>query len=148
MQDLMQEVELLSENQEVLTGMVVNKTDMQREAPKKYQEMVFEELKYLEERMAREVLELVQKKHVLIKWEGQRERVIILQILGGSRAIQHRNDVRDIVSVESCSSLACDRKKCARSLRGRCKARRSFVDRGWKRERKRGLDGGTGSGKA
>ena len=34
-QDLMQEVELLSERQELLAGMVVSKRDMQKEAPQK-----------------------------------------------------------------------------------------------------------------
>ena len=35
-QGLMQEVQLPSERQEVLVGMVVSKRDMQKEAPKKY----------------------------------------------------------------------------------------------------------------
>ena len=38
-------MELLSDRQEVLAGLVVSKRDMQKEAPKKYQEMVFEEFK-------------------------------------------------------------------------------------------------------
>ena len=63
-QDLMQEVKLLSERQEVLTGMVVSKRDMQKEAPKKYQENVFEEFKELEEQRAKEALELVSKKNI------------------------------------------------------------------------------------
>ena len=66
-QDLMQEVKLLSERQEVLVGMVVNKRDMQKAAPKKCQEKMFEEFKELEEQRAREALELVQKKHMLTK---------------------------------------------------------------------------------
>ena len=36
----MQEVQLPSEGQEVLAGMVVSRRDMQKEAPKKYQEKV------------------------------------------------------------------------------------------------------------
>ena len=44
-QDLMQEVKLLSERQEVLVGMVVIEKDMQKEAPKKYQEKMFKEFK-------------------------------------------------------------------------------------------------------
>ena len=44
-QDLMQEVKLLSERQEVLVGMVVIEKDMQKEAPKKNQEKMFEEFK-------------------------------------------------------------------------------------------------------
>ena len=41
----MQEVKLQSERQEVLCGMVVSKRDMPKEAPKKYQDKVFEEFK-------------------------------------------------------------------------------------------------------
>ena len=89
--------------------MVVSKRDMQKETPKKYPEKVFEEFKELEEQRVKEALELVQKKHMLIKWEGAREGTIILQRLGGSRAIRHWKDARDIMSVESCSpSKACD----------------------------------------
>ena len=40
-------VELDSERQDVLVGVVVSKRDMQKEAPKKYQEKVFEEFKEL-----------------------------------------------------------------------------------------------------
>ena len=48
-QDLMHQVQLLSERQEVLVGMVVSKRDMQNEAPKQYQENIFEDYKELEE---------------------------------------------------------------------------------------------------
>ena len=37
-----------------MVGMVVNKRDMQKEAPKKYQEKMFEEFKLLEEQRAKE----------------------------------------------------------------------------------------------
>ena len=69
----MREVELPSERQEVPAGMVVSKRDMQKEAPIKYQEKAFEEFKELEEQRAKEAVELVQKKHMLIKWDGERE---------------------------------------------------------------------------
>ena len=77
-QDLMQAVELSNDRQEVLAGMVVSKRDLQKEAPKKYQKKVFEEFKELEESRAKEALELAQKKHMLVKWEGERERATIL----------------------------------------------------------------------
>ena len=108
-QDLVQEVELFNDREEFLAGMVVSKRDMQKETPKKYQEKVFEEFKGLEEQRVKEALELMQKKHTLIKWEGAREGTIILQRLGGSRAKRHWKYARDIMSVESCSpSKACD----------------------------------------
>ena len=85
-QNLMHEVKLQSQRQEVLVGMVVNKTDMQKEASKKYQEKMFEEFKEVEEQRAKEALELMQKKHMLTKWEAERERARTLQRLGASRA--------------------------------------------------------------
>ena len=60
-------MQLLSERQEVLVGMVVNKSDMQKESPKKYQEKMFEEFKDLEKQRTKEALELVQKKHMITK---------------------------------------------------------------------------------
>ena len=87
----------------------VSKRDMQKEAPKKYQEKVFEESKESEEPRAKEALELVQKKHVLVKWAVEREKARMLQRSGSSRVTRHWNDARDDMSVESCSpSLACD----------------------------------------
>ena len=46
---------------------------MQKKAPKKYQVEVFDEFKELAEQRAKEALELLQKKHMLIKWEGERK---------------------------------------------------------------------------
>ena len=54
---------------------------MQKETPKQYLK-VFEEFKALEEQRAKEALELVQKKHLLIKWEGERERARMMQRTG------------------------------------------------------------------
>ena len=80
--DLMQEVQLLSERQEVLVGMVASKRNMQKETLQKYQEKVFEEFKELEEQRAEEALELVQKKLMHTKWEGESERARMLRRLG------------------------------------------------------------------
>ena len=92
--DLMQEVELVSDRQEVLAGLVVSKRDMQKDAPKK---ISVEDLRGVQG-AART------KKHVLLKRKGERERARMLQRLGGSRAIRHWNGARDTMSVESCSS--------------------------------------------
>ena len=69
----MEEVEHFSEKQEVLADLTASKKDMQKEAPEKYQETILEILKELEEQRAKEALALVQKKHVLIKCESERE---------------------------------------------------------------------------
>ena len=57
-----EEVEYSSERQEVLSDLAVSKQDMQRTAPEDCQRQIFEELKELEERRAKESLALLQKK--------------------------------------------------------------------------------------
>ena len=61
-QDLIQEVKLLSERQDVLTGLVDDKIRLQSKAIEKYYETIFEELRELEETKPKEALLLVQKK--------------------------------------------------------------------------------------
>ena len=56
--------------------------------------------KELEEKNSKEALVLVQKKHSLIKCQSEREKVRILQRLGGTRAIR-RSDAQDTFSFES-----------------------------------------------
>ena len=70
---LKEEVEHLSERQEVLTDLMESNINMQKTAPEKYQEKIFEELE-VEEQIAKKAPALVQRKHKLIKWEGERER--------------------------------------------------------------------------
>ena len=84
-QELMQEVKLLSERQEVLAGVVEDKIGIQSNATEKYYETIFEELRELEEKKSKEALVLVQKKHILLRCESERERARMLQRLGGSR---------------------------------------------------------------
>ena len=52
---------------------MVSKKDRQRTAPEDCQRTNYEELKELEEHRATEALVIVQKKHKLIKLEGDRE---------------------------------------------------------------------------
>ena len=105
-QELMQEVELLSDRQEVLAVLMEDKIRIQSKATEKYYESIFEEL---EEKTSKEALVLEQKKHILMRWQSERERVTMLQRLGGPRAIGRRSDAQDTFSFESCtSSTACD----------------------------------------
>ena len=61
-------VEHLSEKQEVLATLMEDKMSMQKVAPEKYQEKIFEELKKeLEEQKTKEALELVKRKHKLAR---------------------------------------------------------------------------------
>ena len=108
-QDMMQEVELLSERQEVLASLVEDKIRFQRKATEKYCETVFEELRKLEEKTSKEALVLVQKKHILLRCQSEKEKAKILQRSGGSRATRNRSGAQDTLSFESCSSsMACD----------------------------------------
>ena len=67
----MQKAQLPSERQKVLVGIVVSKRDIQKKAPKKYQEKIFEEFKELEEQRAKEALELVQEKRNICSQSGK-----------------------------------------------------------------------------
>ena len=71
---LREEVDHLNEKQEMFTILMEAKMGMQKVAPEKYQEKIFEELRELEEQETREALELVQRKHKFVTWAGQRER--------------------------------------------------------------------------
>ena len=71
---LREEVEHSNERQEVLTILIEGKMNMQKAAPEDFQEQVFEERKELEEQKTKEALELVQRKHMLIKWVKGREQ--------------------------------------------------------------------------
>ena len=84
---LKEEMEHSSERLEVLT-VLMNGQDFYAEdsASEKYQEKICGELKELEEERTKEALELVQTKHKLTKWEGERERARTLQRLEVSRA--------------------------------------------------------------
>ena len=62
-QELMQEVKLLSGRQEVLAGLVEDKSRLQSKSTEKYYETIFEEMRELEEKKSKEALVLVQKTH-------------------------------------------------------------------------------------
>ena len=77
---LREEVEHLGEKEEVLADVMVSKRDMQKEAPEKDQENIFEEFKELEEQRAKEALAFVNKKHMLIKVRRRKERARIAKV--------------------------------------------------------------------
>ena len=60
-QELMEEVEFLSENQEVLDGFTDTKVRMQSKAPEEYYTTIFEKLRELEEQKSKEALILIEK---------------------------------------------------------------------------------------
>ena len=99
---LKEEVEYSSERQEVLTDLMESKMNMHKTAPEKYQEKIFEELKELEEQRAKEAL--AQRKHKLVKWEGEMERARTTPRLEASSAIGPWSGGHDNSSFGSCSS--------------------------------------------
>ena len=96
-------MEHVSERQEVLAVSMEGKMNMQKTAPEDFQMHIFQELKELEEQKTKEALELVHRKHKLIKLEGERERARTLQRLESSRAIGQWSGVHDNSSFGSCS---------------------------------------------
>ena len=58
-------VKLLSEREEVVAGLVEDKSRLQSKATEEYSETIFEVMRELEEKKSKEALVLVQKKHIL-----------------------------------------------------------------------------------
>ena len=122
-QDMTQEVKLLSERQEVLTGHVEDNIRLQSKATEKYYETIFEELRELDEKKSKEALLLVQKKHILIRHPSDRGEARMWQWLVGSRATRNGFDIQDTLSFEFCSSSrVCDMEEVSsessRKMRG------------------------------
>ena len=69
--ELKEASEILSEKQVLLATVLEDKMSMQKVAPEKYQEKIFEESKELEEQKAKEALELLGRKHKLVKLEKE-----------------------------------------------------------------------------
>ena len=75
--------------------MVEDKIRLQGKATEKYYETIFEELRELEVKKSKEVLLLVQKKHILIRYQSERDKARMLQRLGESRVIRKEADIQD-----------------------------------------------------
>ena len=69
---LREEVEHLTEREEVLAVLMEGKMNIQKTAPEDFQRQNFQEFQELEEKKTKEALELAQRKHKLIQWEGER----------------------------------------------------------------------------
>ena len=67
-------MEHLRERQEVWAVLMEVKMNMQKTTPEVFQRQIFQELTELGEQRTKEALQLVQRKHKLIKFEGERER--------------------------------------------------------------------------
>ena len=76
---MIQEVKLLSERQEILNGMVEDKITLQNRATEKYYEQIFEEMKVLEKEKSKEAFVFVEKKHILMRYQNERDEARRLQ---------------------------------------------------------------------
>ena len=79
--------------------------NMQKTAPEDFQWQIFQEIQELKEQKTKEALELVLRKHKLIKWEGELERAArTLQRLESSSGTGQWSGAHDNSSFGSCSS--------------------------------------------
>ena len=88
-QDLMQEVELLNARQEVLAGMVMSERDVQKEAPKKYQEKVFGGIQGVRGAKGARSLGARAKEAYAYQVGRRKRKNNNFAKMGGSRAIRH-----------------------------------------------------------
>ena len=65
--------------------MVEDKIRLQSRATEKYYEQFFEEMNELEEKKSTEALLLLQKKHILMRCQNEKEKARRLQRIGSSR---------------------------------------------------------------
>ena len=107
-QNMRQEVNCLSERQEIIRGMLEDKFRMQSRATDKYYDQIFEEMKELEEKKSEEALLLVQKKFDLWRFQNERDEARSLHGSGSSRRMKMEADSQDFLSVQSCRSSAVD----------------------------------------
>ena len=105
---MMQEVFFFCGRQEVLKGMVEDKIGLQSRETEKYYEQIFEEMKELAEKKSKEALLLVQKKHILMSFQNERDEARRLQRSGSSRGTRKEADLQDLLSFESRRSSAVD----------------------------------------
>ena len=101
---LKEATELWSEKQELLATLMEGTMSMQRVAPEKYQEKIFEELNELEEQKTKEALELLGRKHKFVKLDNELARMIQEMELSGT--VGDFSGALDNSSLHSCSPSA------------------------------------------
>ena len=107
-QNTIQEVKLFSERQEKVKDMVEHKIRLQSRVTGKYYEQFLKERKELEEKKSKEALLPVHKKHILMKYQNERDEARRLQRSGRSRGTRKEADLQDLLTMESCRSPAVD----------------------------------------
>ena len=102
-QNTWQEMNYLSERQEIFRGMLEEKIRMQSN-----RKIITQILKELEEKKSEEVLQLVQKKFDEWRFQNERGEARRQQRSGSSRRMKMEADSQNLLSVQSCRSSAVD----------------------------------------
>ena len=71
--ELKEEIDHLSETQELLAALMEGNMSMQKLAPEDFQRQIFQELKKLEQQKTKEALELLGREEKLVKLENERD---------------------------------------------------------------------------
>ena len=151
-QNMRQEVNHVSERQEILRGMLEDNQDAEQ-SNRKYYDQIFEEMKVLEEKESEEALLLVQEKFVSWRFQNERDEARSLQRSGTSRRVKMEADSQDFLSVQSCRSSAVDHVEDIRLEPSRKRqdvqgVTSEFCREGNERKRRRCVETGTRRGKS
>ena len=116
-----------------------DKLKLQSRANKRYHDLIFEEMKELEEKKSEEALQMVQKKHSLWRYQNEREEAGRLQSSGNSRRVKKGLDLQHPTSSESCrsSTVDHDEEMTLESLRKRQEVQEVMKETEWKKARAR-----------
>ena len=101
--ELKEEIELLTERQELLATPTEGKMSKQKVALEKYQKKIFEELKELQGQKTKEALELLGRQHKLVNSENERDRARMIQGIELSGAVGNFSGALDSSSLDCCS---------------------------------------------
>ena len=84
-------------------GMIEDRIRLQSRVTEKYYEQIFEEME-LEEKKSKEALLLLQKKHILMRYQSERDKARRLHRSGSSGVTRKGMDAQDFLSIERCRS--------------------------------------------
>ena len=88
--------------------MVEDKIRLQSRGTEKYYEQMFEEMKELEEKRSKVALILEQKKHMLMRYQNERDEARRLQRSGSLKGTRKEAELQNLLSSEPCRSSAVD----------------------------------------
>ena len=134
-----QEVQVLSERQEIFQSTVEDKLKLQSRATERYHDQIIEETKELEGKKSVEAMLLVQKMHDPWRYQNERDEARRLQSSRNSRRVRKELDLQHPTSPESCrsSTVDHDEEMTLESLRKRQEVQEVMKETEWKEARGR-----------